>query len=59
MDETSEGAEERTFLNPTNGSWWMVQIQPTKKRLRLVSDNPTNGSWWIVQIQPTDSAMSS
>jgi len=37
--------------NPTNGSWWIVQIQPkeeaSKERL-----NPTNGSWWIVQIPP-------
>jgi len=36
--------------NPTNGSWWIVQILSTYKRLwnRL---NPTNGSWWFVQVQ--------
>ncbi len=37
--------------NPTNGSWWMFQIQPTKN-LTKGSLNTTNGSWWIVQIQP-------
>jgi hypothetical protein len=38
--------------NPTNGSWWIVQIQPTTDNA-LETENPTNGSWWIVQIQPT------
>ena len=33
------------FLNPTNGSWWMVQILSTWEDLRNL-ENPTNGSWW-------------
>jgi len=37
------------LLNPTNGSWWIVQAQPTKEAF---FPNPTNGSWWIVQVQP-------
>ena len=39
-------------LNPTNGSWWIVQILSTKEDLRNLRKS-TNGSWWIVQIQPT------
>ena len=35
--------------NPTNGSWWTIQVQPTKQTIQW--QNPTNGSWWIVQIQ--------
>jgi len=37
--------------NTTNGSWWILQIQPTHNgRARIM--NSTNGSWWIVQILP-------
>jgi hypothetical protein len=39
--------------NPTNGSWWMVQILPTRKPAPKPT-NPTNGSWWMVQIQPKE-----
>src|SRR6266567_3591246 len=42
--------------NPTHGSVWIVQIQPTTDPL---SDpqNPTHGSVWIVQVRPTKSAL--
>src|SRR5262245_58418622 len=33
--------------NTTNGSWWMLQVQPTKQR-QLHSANTTNGSWWYL-----------
>ncbi len=32
--------------NPTNGSWWFVQVPPTKLR-HLHCGNPINGSWWM------------
>lgn len=38
--------------NPTNGSWWIVQIHSAKARSDLLFINPTNGSWWILQIRP-------
>jgi hypothetical protein len=41
----------RKLSNPTHGSGWMVQIQPTYVQARSEM-NPTNGSWWIVQIRP-------
>jgi hypothetical protein len=37
------------LLNPTNGSWWFVQILSKNAQLAEFP-NPTNGSWWIVQI---------
>src|SRR6266436_6573799 len=39
-------------LNATNGSWWIVQIPPTRRHAPK-QINPTNGSWWMVQILPT------
>ena len=44
--------EPRPFLNPTNGSWWIVQIPPTKRNA-MKNENPPNGSWGIVQIRPS------
>ena len=38
-------------MNPTHGSGWTFQIQPTKEGVPG-SRNPTNGSWWIVQVRP-------
>src|SRR6266849_9660365 len=51
------------FLNPTNGSWWMVQIRPSKQggpsaykrdlsfmrllREQVGSEQSTNSRWWI------------
>jgi hypothetical protein len=35
--------------NPTHGSGWIVQAQPTEDTPRAVSPNPTHGSGWIVQ----------
>jgi hypothetical protein len=42
------------IVNPPNGSWGIVQIQPTKG---VPSNpwNPPNGSWGIVQILPSHS----
>ena len=39
-------------VQSTNFSWWIVQVQPTK-RARPRLPNSTNFSWWIVQVQPT------
>src|SRR2546427_78429 len=39
--------------NTTHGSEWIVQVQPTKRRLETHLVNPTHGSGWIVQVQPT------
>jgi len=53
--------------NPTNGSWWMVQILYKQSHQRELVDgsdpfykasanpqnNPTNGSWWMVRILST------
>src|SRR5215467_10068706 len=39
--------------NPTCGSWWIVQFQPSNHEPTSLSSNPTCGSWWIVQFQPT------
>jgi hypothetical protein len=41
-------------MNPTNGSWWIVQILSIDAGKRT-SENPTNGSGWIVQIFSTRS----
>ena|SRR5687767_9755782 len=38
--------------NTTNGSWWIVHVQPTKDHQFPNELNPANGSWGIVQIQP-------
>src|SRR5215217_3166937 len=38
--------------NPTNGSWWFLQIPPTTHPT-LEYSNPTNGSWWFLQILST------
>ncbi len=38
------------FVNPTGGSRWIVQAQPTAHRQN--SRNPTGGSRWMVQAQP-------
>src|SRR5262245_28879891 len=43
---------EPTARNPTHGSGWIVQVQPTTRRPRD-SSNPTHGSGWIIQVQPT------
>src|SRR6266496_283459 len=40
--------------NPTHGSVWMVQIQPTSDAFSETV-NPTHGSVWMVQIPPTRS----
>ncbi len=40
---------EGEFKNPTSGSWWIVQTQPTTLPRAL---HPTSGSWWIIQAQP-------
>src|SRR5882724_11904080 len=42
------------FLNPTHGSGWIVQVQPTKEARPSASPNPIHGSAWIVQVQPTN-----
>src|SRR5215210_5438062 len=39
-------------FNPTNGSWWIVQILSTNPH--RTDFNPTNGSWWIFQILSTN-----
>ncbi len=39
--------------NPTHGSGWIVQVQPTNEGGSTASLNPTHGSGWIVQVQPT------
>src|SRR5262245_23415755 len=39
--------------NPTGGSRWIVQSQPT--RTGRIPQNPTTGRWWIVQVQPARS----
>src|SRR5215510_14790190 len=39
--------------NPTGGSRWIVQSQPT--RTGKIPQNPTTGRWWIVQVQPARS----
>jgi hypothetical protein len=39
--------------NPTHGSGWIVQAQPTNEGGSTASLNPTRGSGWIVQAQPT------
>jgi hypothetical protein len=38
------------FLNPTNGSWWMLQIISKPQDSPIPFLNPTNGSWWMLQI---------
>ena len=43
----------KRFVNPTHGSVWIVQIQPTLKAAVELLENPTHGSVWMVQIQPT------
>src|SRR5882762_938428 len=40
--------------NPTHGSGWIVQVQPTNQGDATSSLNPTHGSGWIVQVQPTN-----
>src|SRR4029077_5789818 len=41
------------FLNPTNGSWWMVQIRPSKQggtermQKRLEFHGPSRCTGWI------------
>jgi hypothetical protein len=43
--------------NPTNGSLWILQVQPTSTRAAwLDSGIPLDGSQWIVQVQPTTEA---
>ena len=32
------------ILNPPNGSWGIVQIQPTRRNV-MKNENPPNGSW--------------
>src|SRR6266516_927472 len=44
--------------NPTHGSVWIVQIQPTTETPLPETENPTHGSVWIVQIQPTSDSPS-
>src|SRR2546427_648708 len=46
-------AESGGFPNPTHGSGWIVQVQPTKEGRSRGSPNPTHGSGWMVQVQPT------
>src|SRR5205814_1720671 len=43
-----ENTSEVNRLNTPNGSWGVVQIQPTPKALLLI--NTPNGSWGIFQI---------
>jgi glycine cleavage system H lipoate-binding protein len=40
--------------NPTHGSGWIVQVQPTNEYGSIASSNPTHGSGWIVQVQPAN-----
>jgi len=40
------------FGNPTDGSLWMLQVQPTK-HLKYDFGNPTDGSLWMLQVLPT------
>ena len=40
--------------NPTHGSGWIVQVQPTNQGGSIASSNPTHSSGWIVQVQPTN-----
>src|SRR5204862_281106 len=44
--------------NPTHGSGWIVQVQPTDEGRSATSLNSTHGSGWIVQVQPTDEGRS-
>src|SRR5215510_3498432 len=43
--------ERTTAGNPTHGSGWIVQVQPTATRAHDAG-NPTHGSGRIVQVQP-------
>jgi len=45
------------YRNPTNGSWWFIQILSIQKLNSQT--NPTNGSWWIVQIGVATNSSSS
>ena len=38
--------------NPTHGSGWIGQVQPTTAVTRRLG-NPTHGNGWIVQVQPS------
>src|SRR5262249_8170166 len=38
-------------LNPPNGSWGIVKVQPTPTDNLFL--NPPNGSWGIVKVQPS------
>ena len=42
---------EECGLNPPNGSWGIVKVQPTQTDNLFL--NPPNGSWGIVKVQPS------
>ncbi len=50
----SRSADEINGVNPTDGSRWMVKVQPTNAM--ETAANPTDGSRWMVKIQPAPHA---
>src|SRR6266404_2369186 len=47
--ESGTSYEKLSSSNPTHGSGWIVQPQPTNEGGSPASSNPTHGSGWIVQ----------
>jgi hypothetical protein len=56
MTDCIKAKDATSFPNPTHGSGWIVQVQPTRISEPSRFPNPTHGSGWIVQVQPTRSA---
>jgi len=48
--QTRQDKGEERRLNPPNGSWGIVKVQPTPTDELFL--NPPNGSWGIVKVQP-------